>query len=585
MDTVPAEPADVGGDEVVLAAEAAKARGNDLYAARSFAAAAREYTAAARLYDSSAAPQSRHALAEVLSNRAAALVAQATALKARPAVVSERGGALFGEDPIRLAAMALKDARRAGALRPTWHKPSGRAAAALFVLERYEEAEAAYEEGLLLAPDNAALLAGLEEVRRVAQGPTASPPPPPHLGTSGSGGGGSGGGEGEGAAAGSPAASEHPVSKRPRRTLTSLDDTECILCARLLYEPVTTPCGHSFCGPCLTRALDHTAACPMCRAVLHVSRGSLPVTLTLRALLSRSFPEAYAARAAEEAAGAGSAGVGPAGLSLPLFVMQLLLPGERMSLNIFEPRYRLMVRRCMEGSRRMATAQGAAPGAPSVGGLDPVACECDILECEPQPDGRYSVALAGRRLFRMERMEEVDGYRVASGPLVIASTPSPGDAAAWATLALTAHKVDTEATNRLQALRHLLRSRPEELVELLATLGTKPTLKPSTAAGEGVAGAATGAATGAAAPGSTEPEGTPGGAASSPGTPSSGGAPLPGPAGVDVPGVEALSWYATRLLCLTSGSRARGLRSAAVAAPSLQARMALLADAFKPPSG
>ena len=38
---------------------------------------------------------------------------------------------------------------------------------------------------------------------------------------------------------------------------------------------------------------------------------------------------------------------------LPIFVMAPVLPGESMALNIFEPRYRLMVRRCMQGDRRM----------------------------------------------------------------------------------------------------------------------------------------------------------------------------------------------------------------------------------------
>lgn len=41
------------------------------------------------------------------------------------------------------------------------------------------------------------------------------------------------------------------------------------------------------------------------------------------------------------------------GRDLPLFVMSPVLPGEKLALNIFEPRYRLMVRRCMEGDRRM----------------------------------------------------------------------------------------------------------------------------------------------------------------------------------------------------------------------------------------
>lgn len=36
---------------------------------------------------------------------------------------------------------------------------------------------------------------------------------------------------------------------------------------KLLYEPVTTPCGHTFCKACFGRAMDHGAKCPMCRTV------------------------------------------------------------------------------------------------------------------------------------------------------------------------------------------------------------------------------------------------------------------------------------------------------------------------------
>lgn len=37
---------------------------------------------------------------------------------------------------------------------------------------------------------------------------------------------------------------------------------------------------------------------------------------------------------------------------LPLFVMDVVLPGKKAALNIFEPRYRLMTRRVMEGNRK-----------------------------------------------------------------------------------------------------------------------------------------------------------------------------------------------------------------------------------------
>lgn len=41
---------------------------------------------------------------------------------------------------------------------------------------------------------------------------------------------------------------------------------------RLFYEPVTTPCGHTFCKNCLERCLDHTPQCPLCKESLKAVR-------------------------------------------------------------------------------------------------------------------------------------------------------------------------------------------------------------------------------------------------------------------------------------------------------------------------
>lgn len=74
----------------------------------------------------------------------------------------------------------------------------------------------------------------------------------------------------------------------------------------------------------------------MCRTVLHVGR-ELPVTIALKNILVKSMPEEYEERQREERLlGQEDAAAGLA--TLPLFVMQVLLPGEKMALNIFEPR-------------------------------------------------------------------------------------------------------------------------------------------------------------------------------------------------------------------------------------------------------
>lgn len=35
-----------------------------------------------------------------------------------------------------------------------------------------------------------------------------------------------------------------------------MDDFDCTVCLKLLFDPVTTPCGHSFCHSCLLQSMD-----------------------------------------------------------------------------------------------------------------------------------------------------------------------------------------------------------------------------------------------------------------------------------------------------------------------------------------
>eukprot|EP00246_Nothoceros_aenigmaticus_P014658 TRINITY_DN573_c0_g1_i11.p1 TRINITY_DN573_c0_g1~~TRINITY_DN573_c0_g1_i11.p1 ORF type:complete len:160 (-),score=16.95 TRINITY_DN573_c0_g1_i11:452-931(-) len=149
------------------------------------------------------------------------------------------------------------------------------------------------------------------------------------------------------------------------------DDFDCILCLKLLFNPVTTPCGHSFCRPCLMQAMDHGNKCPMCRTVLFVTPKTYPLSVTLNNVIQRNFPEEFAERKDEM-----DAVTQAVEEILPLFVMDVVLPCEKMPLNIFEPRYRLMVRRVMEGNHRM----GMVGMDHVTGTLADIACEVEICE-------------------------------------------------------------------------------------------------------------------------------------------------------------------------------------------------------------
>ncbi|KAL4424242.1 hypothetical protein ABPG75_001543 [Micractinium tetrahymenae] len=384
------------------------------------------------------AAQRRHAA--LLLARSAAYAAFSQQLRSIPAAQSE-SRALYAPDPCQLASLALKDAESAASLDGDNPQALLHKGYALHLLERYQAAEAAYQAGLQLQPTHEQLRARLQELQALLEGGS------PHSSDS------SGAGEG-GAGRGA----------RGARKLQQSDDTECVLCMRLMYEPVTTPCGHSFCKPCFCRAMDHGSRCPQCRTVLHAGR-ELAVTITLKNLLERSFPEEYEQRRQEEreAAAAVPAGAAP----LPIFVMSLLLPGERMALNIFEPRYRLMVRRCMEGNRAfgMATVNRQHQ-------LSEVACEAEITECQPLPDGRYYIEVLGKRRFCPAETWEQDGYRVAR-PEYLADELPPADSEAAAQLAREAAEVEGLADAWVERLRAMAQTR-RGVAELLVRAGDKP---------------------------------------------------------------------------------------------------------------
>jgi Lon protease-like protein len=92
--------------------------------------------------------------------------------------------------------------------------------------------------------------------------------------------------------------------------------------------------------------------------------------------------------------------------AIPVFPLAgaLLLPGGRMPLNIFEPRYLQMIDQAMAGSRLIGMVQPSLDGALRDDGepeLCSVGCAGRIISLAETGDGRYLISLQGVCRFRI----------------------------------------------------------------------------------------------------------------------------------------------------------------------------------------
>uniref|UniRef100_W5MUE9 LON peptidase N-terminal domain and ring finger 4 n=1 Tax=Lepisosteus oculatus TaxID=7918 RepID=W5MUE9_LEPOC len=191
--------------------------------------------------------------------------------------------------------------------------------------------------------------------------------------------------------------------------MLSPSDFECPLCIRLFFEPVTTPCGHTFCKSCIERSLDHNLRCPLCKQPLqeYLKNRKYNRTILLEDIMSRLFPCELAER--KQIHDAEIAELSNLTKDIPIFVCTVAFPGVPCPLHIFEPRYRLMMRRCMEtGTKKfgMCTYEHGK-------GFADYGCILEILGLDLLPDGRSYVDTIGRNRFRVTKRGQRDGYHTA----------------------------------------------------------------------------------------------------------------------------------------------------------------------------
>jgi len=199
---------------------------------------------------------------------------------------------------------------------------------------------------------------------------------------------------------------------------SSKNELDCQVCYGLLLDPLTTPCGHTFCRKCVARVLDHSRLCPVCRRQLFVRPGAQHEASNrkLLHLLAQLCPDQIIQRAEvaaqEELAMQGDQNV-------PLFPCTLGYPGMPTFLHIFEPRYRLMIRRAVENGNRkfgmmMYNRRGLPQGELGITPFMLYGTLLHIISVEMLSDGRSLIETRGVTRFRVKEWAVVDGYIVGN---------------------------------------------------------------------------------------------------------------------------------------------------------------------------
>ncbi|XP_066469731.1 LON peptidase N-terminal domain and RING finger protein 1-like isoform X2 [Tiliqua scincoides] len=243
--------------------------------------------------------------------------------------------------------------------------------------------------------------------------------------------------------------------------LLSTTDLECSLCIRLFFEPVTTPCGHTFCRECVERCMDHRPNCPLCKQSLreYLKAGKYSTTVLLEDLISAVFPSEMADRKCVHQAE--MAELSNLTKNIPIFVCIMSFPGIVCPLHVFEPRYRLMMRRCQETGTKMFGMCMYENGK----SFADYGCMLEIQKIEFLPDGRSLVKTIGKRRFKVLRRGHRDGYNTADIEYLEDEKASP-DGPVWCwwilsilpldmTLKLTIFS-DTSLKARLTQLKRVL---------------------------------------------------------------------------------------------------------------------------------
>ncbi|XP_050539755.1 LON peptidase N-terminal domain and RING finger protein 2-like [Daktulosphaira vitifoliae] len=196
------------------------------------------------------------------------------------------------------------------------------------------------------------------------------------------------------------------------KSLLEESDFNCVLCCGMLKNPVTTPCGHTYCMDCLEHNFDYSFHCPLCLTALPPSLALSKKNNTefVDELLNLKFFMYGLMRMSNW-----KKEIDQDNAYLPVFVCTNAFPSVSCPLHVFEPRYRLMIRRCIEsGSRRFAMISHCRPPMK----FAEYGTVLEIKDRLVMGNGCSFLSTIGTRRFKVLVRKEHDGYDMAKVQII-----------------------------------------------------------------------------------------------------------------------------------------------------------------------
>lgn len=199
---------------------------------------------------------------------------------------------------------------------------------------------------------------------------------------------------------------------------------ECSICMKLLLEPVSVTCGHTFCRACLEESLGYRGVCAVCRAPV---AGVQAVNVLIKNIIAERFPRTNAERyrekheqlsadekEADESRRREASGVVGSGNTSPVLPLTrglpILLPHCRTEVEISRFSDVRMIEHALQGSRRLGVVEGSS-------GYDENARPfgvCLEIENVDRSNGQMHVRLVGKHRFWVVEPPQVheDGFEL-----------------------------------------------------------------------------------------------------------------------------------------------------------------------------